>query len=203
MHWSPSTSFWEALIGYRAETFSLNFTAKIEGVTIVLKATTKSLCSVQSRQGQKQWCLPVLAFPANHAWPFSRPYSLWNKSGTWWSDALSTHQKLFFFFSFSSQLNAVERQRSTLYNAVLTSPISDNCYLQLFVYLTVFQHKQHQLTFPQNTSSTDDPPSLHCNSPVSRKEGMRTCPVLLKRFFFLTAWKNKNESGLPMRAEMK
>lgn len=116
---------------------------------------------------------------------------------------LALIKNFFFFFSFSSQLNAVERQRSTLYNAVLTGPISDNCYLQLFVYLTVFQHKQHQLTFPQNTSSTDDPPSLHCNSPVSRKEGMRTCPVLLKRFFFLTAWKNKNESGLPMRAEMK
>lgn len=52
----PAPAF-EKQIGYGAETFSLNSTAKIEGGTIVLKATTELLCSVQPRQGQNEWCL--------------------------------------------------------------------------------------------------------------------------------------------------
>lgn len=68
---------------------------------------------------------------------------------------------------------------------------------------------------PRHASSTNsqpvvaarllhEPPYPHHYAPVSGKEGMRTCPNLLKTciIFFLTAKKIKN-SGLPMQAEIK
>lgn len=129
-------------------------------------------------------------FSANHAWSYSCLYSLWSKSGTWWSDALSTHKKLFFFFF---QLNSVERQRSILYNAVLTDPISDNCYAQLFVYLTVFQRRLHWHYHKTPAPKMILPPYIVIL--LSRKEGMRTCPVLLKIFFSWLLGKIKMNQG--------